>query len=110
MAEEENLKDKNKVLDSGFTRDQTYYALKKARIGYDVSNRENNIEGKKYYAWLIYKRERELGMRAIPLRELKMLALDFYSKNVELFGDEIRGEKVLKVMMERVYMPDKPVK
>jgi hypothetical protein len=47
MAQEkENLKDKNNILDSGFTRNQTYYALKKAQIGYHLSNKENNLEGK----------------------------------------------------------------
>jgi hypothetical protein len=47
--------DKKKILDSGFTREQIYYALKKARMGYDLSNKQNNVEGKKYYACLICK-------------------------------------------------------
>jgi hypothetical protein len=103
MAQEkENLKDKNNILDSGFTRNQTYYALKKAQIGYHLSNKENNLEGKEYYAWMIHKLERELGMHAIPFREVKMLALEFYGKNPELFKqDEVECEKVLKVMMKR---------
>ena len=34
------LHDKNKILGSGFTRDQTHSALKKARTGYDLSNKK----------------------------------------------------------------------
>ena len=103
--------DKKDIRDSGFTKHQTEYALKKAKMGYHLSYKENNVEGKKYYAWIIYKLQRELGILAIPLRELKMLALEFYRKNRELFNNEvIEGEKVLKVMMERGYMPDRPIK
>ena len=40
------LPDKNKILDSGFTKEQTYYALKKAQIGYHM------------HAWIICKLER----------------------------------------------------
>ena len=58
--------ERNDILDSGFTRHQTEIALKKARIAYDISKKKNNLEGKKYYAWIIYKLERELGMRVPP--------------------------------------------
>jgi hypothetical protein len=102
--------DKKDIRDSGFTKHQTEYALKKAKMGYHLSYKENNPQGKKYYAWMLYKLHRELGLRATPFKEVKLLALEFYRKNVELLGDEIRGEKVLKVMMERDYMPDKPIK
>jgi hypothetical protein len=71
------VQDKNDILDSGFTRYQNEIALKKARIGYQLSNKQNNPEGKKYYVWVIYKLQRELGMRAISFREVKLLALDF---------------------------------
>jgi hypothetical protein len=105
------VQDKNNILDSGFTRHQTESALKKAQIGYELSNEENNIEGKKYYAWIIYKLQHELRIRVTPFREVKMLALQFFTKNPELFKqDEVEGEKVLKVMLERAYMPDKPSK
>jgi hypothetical protein len=43
MVHEENPKNKNNILDSGFTRYQTEYALKKGRIGYNLSNKENNL-------------------------------------------------------------------
>ena len=102
--------DRNGIFNYGFTRQQTEYALKKAQMGYDISNKENNQAGKKHYAWLIYKLQRELGIRAIPLWEVRLLGLEFYSKNVEFFGDEVKGEKVLNTMIERGYMSDKPTK
>jgi hypothetical protein len=49
-------------------------------------------------------------IRATPLREMMLLGLEFYSKNAELFGDEVEGEEVLKAMIEKGYMPDKPIK
>ena len=47
----ENKKD---ILDSGFTRQQSYYALKKPKMAYHLSYKENNTLGKKYYAWILY--------------------------------------------------------
>jgi hypothetical protein len=55
-----------------FSREQTYYALKKSRMGYDLSNKKNRPEGKNYYALLIYKLERELGIRTTSFIEVKM--------------------------------------
>ena len=39
--------DKKVVVDSGFTRQQGYYALKKAKMGYYLSYKENNLQEKK---------------------------------------------------------------
>jgi hypothetical protein len=77
--------DKIDVFDSGLTRQQTQIELKKARREYDLSKRKNWPENMKYYALLIYKFERELGMRTRPLREAKMLALEYYRKYPERF-------------------------
>ena len=50
-------------------------------------------------------------MHSTPSKEVKMLALEYYNKNPELFKqNEVKGEELLKAMMERVYMPDKPIK
>jgi hypothetical protein len=79
-------------------------------MGYRLSNKENNPEGKKYYAWIIYKLQRELEISTIPFREVNLLSLDFYVNNPELFKQqELEGEKVLKVMMERGYTVDKSI-
>jgi hypothetical protein len=104
--------DKKDVFDSGFTRQQGYYALKKAKFGYHLSYKENNPQGKKYYAWIIYKLHRELEIPLIPLPELRMLFIQFLLKNPRLFKQDggIKHAEVLKVMMESGYMPDKPIK
>jgi hypothetical protein len=103
--------DKKDVFDSGFTRQQGYYALKKAKFGYHLSYKENNPQGKKYYAWILYKLHRELGIPLVPLPELRMLVIDFLLKNRGLFkeGGGVKNE-VLKVMIESGYMPDKPIR
>jgi hypothetical protein len=97
------------VFDSGFTRQQGYCALKKAKFGYHLAYKENNPQAKKYYAWILYKLHRELGIPLVPLPELRMLVIDFLLKNREQNRGGIKGE-VLKVMMESGYMPDKPTR
>ena len=104
---------KKDVFDSGFTRQQGYYALKKAKFGYHLSYKENNLQGKKYYAWGIYKLHRELGIPLLPLPELRMIVIEFLLKNPGLFkqqGSEgIKHEEVMKFMIESGYTPDKPI-
>jgi hypothetical protein len=109
MAEEKKV-----VVDSGFTRQQGYCALKKAKMGYHLSYKENNQQGKKYYAWILYKLHRELEIPLVPLPELRMVIIEFLLKNRGLFkqqdSDGIKHAGVLKFMMESGYMPDKPIK
>jgi hypothetical protein len=100
------------VFDSGFTRQQGYYALKKAKMGYHLSYKENNPQGKKYYAWILYKLYRELRIPLVPLPEVSMLVTQSLLKNPGLFKQDggIKDAEVLKVMMESGYMPDKPIR
>jgi hypothetical protein len=54
----------------------------------------------------------ELGIHLLPLPELRMLVIDLL-KNRGLFKQQDGGgikREVLKVMMERGYMPDQPIK
>ena len=50
-----------------------------------ISEKNNDLERKQYYTAVIQKLERELGRTVTPFRELKMLALKYYSDNAELF-------------------------
>src|ERR671932_562802 len=106
--------DKKDVFDSGFTREQGYYALKKAKLGYHLSYKENNPQAKKYYAWIIYKLHRELGIPLVPLPELSAVVTQFLLENPGLFKQQgnhgIKVPEVLKFIMESGYMPDKPIK
>ena len=97
--------DNKDVVDSRFTRQQGYYALKKAKMGYYLSYEENNPQGKKYYAWILYK------LHCEP--ELNAVVTQFLLRNPGLFkqgNDGIKVPEVLKFMMESGYMPDKPIK
>jgi len=76
--------DENDILDSGLTRHQTEIALKKASMAYEISKKKNMPVNKNYYALLIYKLEYELRLHTTPLRELEVLALEYYRKHVEL--------------------------
>jgi hypothetical protein len=79
------IQDPNDILDSGLTRHQTEIELKKAKMAYHISNKKNRPAGKNYYALLIFKFELELGMNTRPMREVKMLALEYYRKHRERF-------------------------
>jgi hypothetical protein len=92
-----------KMLNSGFSEAQITNALKKAWIAYSISDKNKDIERKQYYAAVIQKLERELGRTVTPFRELKMLALKYYSDNAELFKDDVPGGEVLKTMVEKGY-------
>jgi hypothetical protein len=105
--------DKKVVLDPRFTRQQGYCALKKAKMGYHLSYKENNPQGKKYYAWILYKLHCELGIPLVPLPELNAVVTQFLLRNPGLFkqgNDGIKVPEVLKFMMESGYTPDKPIK
>ena len=106
--------DMNDVFDSGFTREQRYCALKKAKLGYHLSYKENNPQAKKYYAWIIYKLYRELGIPLVPLPELSAVVTQFLLENPGLFKQQcnsgIKVPEVLKFMIKSGYVPDKPIK
>jgi hypothetical protein len=67
-----------------------------------LAYKENNPEGKKYYAWLFYKLHRELGIPLLPLPEDGRL--------FKQGSDAIKHAEVLKSMMKSGYTPDKPIK
>ena len=83
-------------------------------MGYHLSYKENNPQGKKYYAWILYKLHRELGIPLVHLPEEKMLVIQFLLKNPGLFKQQgnggIKHAEVLKFMIESGYMADKPIR
>jgi hypothetical protein len=58
--------EKNRKLPSGYTVGQTWGALHKAWLGYCIALNKNEDEKTLYYASIIQKLQRELG---IPVRE-----------------------------------------
>jgi hypothetical protein len=77
--------------------------LKKAWMAYKMSESKNDLKGKQYYAGVIQNLEREQGKTVTQFHELKILALEYYSKNAEVFKDGVTGEEILKKMTENRY-------
>lgn len=102
-----------KMFDSRSYEGQTERALVRAWEAYRISDKKNDFERRRYYASVIQKLEQKLGKTVTPFRELKICALEFYNNNPQLFkdcdGQEITGEKVLKIMMENGYQKDEHV-
>jgi|SRR5690242_1987974 len=93
-----------KMLDSGFYEDQTHGALAKAWVAYTISTQKDDLERKQYYAAVIQKLQRELGISVTRFEELEMCALEFFENNAELFkDDEVAEDEVLQKMMENDY-------
>jgi hypothetical protein len=55
----------------------------------------------KYYALVIQKLERELGIKVTSFPELDLLALEFFRDNPEYMDKELTGEEIFKILMER---------
>jgi hypothetical protein len=90
-----------KVLESGFTADQTFGALSKAWVAYIISDKQDDLERKQYYAAVIQKLQHELGMTVRSFPELNLMALDFYIKNLkdtEKDDQDLRCEQVMEIM------------
>lgn len=89
------------VLESGYTRDQTYGALCKAWVAYIISDKNDDLDRKEYYAAVIQKLELELGMTVRSFPELNLMGLDFYIKNLkdtEKDDQDLTGEQVMELM------------
>jgi hypothetical protein len=54
-----------------------------------------------YYAFVIQKLERELGIKVSSFPELNLLALQFFRYNPEYMDRELTGEEIFKILMER---------
>jgi hypothetical protein len=90
-----------KVLESGFTRDQTWGGLCKAWAAYIISDKKDDLDRKQYYAAVIQKLQHELGMTVRSFPELNLMAMDFYLKNLkdtEKDDQDLTGEEVMQLM------------
>ena len=55
----------------------------------------------KYYAIVIQKLERKLGIKVSSFPELGLLALQFVQDNPEYMDRELKDEEIFKILMER---------
>jgi hypothetical protein len=89
------------MLDSFNFENQTWGALHKAWKGYVIAKNKDEPDRMKYYAIVIQKLERELGIKVSSFPELDLLALQFFRDNPEYTNQELTGEEIFKILMER---------
>jgi hypothetical protein len=89
------------MLDSFHFENQTWGALHKAWKGYVIAKNKDELSRMKYYALVIQKLERELGIKVTSFPELDLLALEFFRDNPEYMDKELTGEEIFKILMER---------
>jgi hypothetical protein len=90
-----------RMLDSFNFENQTWGALHKAWKGYVIAKNKDEPDRMKYYAIVIQKLERELGIKVSSFPELDLLALQFFRDNPEYTDQELTGEEIFKLLMER---------
>jgi hypothetical protein len=76
-------------------------ALHKAWKGYVIAKNKDEPNRMKYYAIVIQKLERELGIKVSSFPELNLMALQFVQDNPEYMDRELTGEEIFKILMER---------
>ena len=89
------------MLDSFHFENQTWGALHKAWKGYVIAKNKDEPNRMKYYAIVIQKLERELGIKVSSFPELYLLALQFFRDNPEYMDQELTGKEIFKILMER---------
>jgi hypothetical protein len=89
------------MLDSFHFENQTWGALYKAWKGYVIAKNKDELSRMKYYAIVIQKLERELGIKVSSFPELGLLALQFFQNSPEYMDKELTSEEIFRMLMER---------
>jgi hypothetical protein len=94
-------RNKLRMLDSFNFENQTWGALHKAWKGYVIAKNKDELSRMKYYAIVIQKLERELGIKVSSFPELNLMALQFFQDNPEQMPDEMTADEILNMLLER---------
>jgi hypothetical protein len=97
LAKRNNLQ----MLDSFNFENQTWGALHKAWKGYVIAKNKDEADRMKYYAIVIQKLERELGIKISSFPELDLLALQFFREHQEQLPEEMTADEILNMLLER---------
>jgi hypothetical protein len=98
LAKRDNLR----MLDSFNFENQTWGALHKAWKGYVIAKNKDEHNRMKYYAIVIQKLERELGIRLSNFPDVNVLALEFFREHPEqLPEEEMTADQILNMLLER---------
>jgi hypothetical protein len=73
------------------------------KLGKDMlfAKNKDEISRMKYYAIVIQKLERELGIKISSFPEVGLLALQFFQDNPEYMDKELTSEEIFRMLMER---------
>jgi hypothetical protein len=94
-------RNKSQLLDSLYFENQTWGALHKAWKGYIIGKNKYEVDRMGYYAAVIQKLQRELGLQISIFPELNLVPLDSFDGNTEFMPEEISEEEAFDLMVER---------
>jgi hypothetical protein len=94
-------RNKSQLLDSLYFENQTWGALHKAWKGFIIGKNKDEVDRMAYYAGVIQKLQRELGLQISIFPELKLVPLDSFDGNAEFMPEEISEEEAFDLMVER---------
>lgn len=72
---------RGKMLESGFYSDQVWGGLKKGWIAYVISCKHDDWDRRLYYAAVINKLEKDLGIKQYEFEEIQELAAEFLDEH-----------------------------
>lgn len=94
-------RNKLRLLDSFNYESQTWGALHKAWLGYIISKNKFELDRMEYYASVIQKLQKELGLQISSFPDLNLPSLDSFETNAESGSEEISEEELFELMAKR---------
>lgn len=94
-------RNKLRLLDSFNYESQTWGALHKAWLGYIIGKNKFELDRMEYYANVIQKLQKELGLQISSFPDLNLPSLDSFEANAESGSEEISEEGLFELMAKR---------
>ena len=94
---------RSRILDSFYFENQTWGALHKAWKGYVIAKNKDEFDRMEYYASVIQKLQKELGLRISSFPDLGLMAQEDIDDDseCETNSEEMTGEEILQLLMKR---------
>jgi hypothetical protein len=94
-------RNKSRLLDSLYFENQTWGALHKAWKGYIIGKSKFELDRMEYYASVIRKLQKELGLEISSFPDLNLVSLDSFEENPESMSEELSEEELFELMVKR---------
>ena len=93
---------RSRILDSFYFENQTWGALHKAWKGYVIAKNKDEFDWIEYYASVIQKLQKELGLRISSFPDLGLMAQEDIDDDseCETNTEEMTGEEILQLLMK----------